>query len=247
MNIVSELTIESLKAKENNSLGNYESCLRSACELAPPICGMTWYGQKYRQMVRDDRWFAKSLIANGLKEGEGAMSLWKLAGYTCEHDIAEDIRQHAIDEARHAQLYITMLQLVFPDAIDVDSRLILDSMLPKYSLKHYPEKQSPISEELLFDQLIQMNLGEIRTRINQLLLRPVILAYCPPENRDRLTLIIDSIINDEVKHIRYTARLINRAMTKGFSDFICKTMYTRLAEFNEITISEVGDSRFEGA
>lgn len=247
MSMISEITIESLETKENNYLEKYESCLRSACELTPPVYDTAWYSQKYCQKARDRQWFAQSLVANSLKEGEGAMSLWNLAGYACEDEIAEDIRHHAIDEARHAQLYIVMLQLVFPDAIDVESRLILDSMLPKYSLKHYPEKQSPISEELLLDQLIQMNLGEIRTRINQLLLRPVILNYCLPENRDKLTRVIDSIINDETKHIGYTARLINRAMTKGFGDFIYETMYTRLRQFNEITVDEVGNSQFEGA
>jgi hypothetical protein len=93
----------------------------------------------------------------------------------------------------------------------------------------------------------QMNIGEIRTRIHQLLLRPMILAHCPKENRDRLTRILDSLLADETKHIEYTASLIEEFIEEGHSSFVYQTMQKRLAEFNQITLTEVGELTFDGA
>ncbi|WP_081431175.1 hypothetical protein [Moorena bouillonii] len=92
-----------------------------------------------------------------------------------------------------------------------------------------------------------MNIGEIRTRIHQLLLRPMILAHCPKKNHARLTRILNSLLADETKHIEYTAQLIEDFIKKGYSDFVDQTMQKRLAEFNQITLTEVGESTFDGA
>jgi hypothetical protein len=94
--------------------------------------------------------------------------------------------------------------------------------------------------------LIQMNIGEIRTRIHQLLLRPVITTHCPPEGRAKLQRVLDSLLGDETRHIEYTARLIEKAM-KESAGFVRRTMRQRLDEFNQITLEEVGELSFEGA
>jgi hypothetical protein len=96
------------------------------------------------------------------------------------------------------------------------------------------------------DELIQMNIGEIRTRIHQLLLRPVIMIHCPPEGRAKLQRILDSLLGDETRHIEYTARLIEKAM-EASAGFVRHTMKQRLDEFNQITLEEVGELSFEGA
>ncbi len=246
MNIVSQLTIDALKDHGNESLEQYEASLSAACEAHSPAFGMAWYGKKYRQVAQDPMWLANSLIANAAKEGEGSQKLWELAGRTGECNTAEQIRRHAIDESRHASLYIAMLDIAFPGAVDEALRSKLYSLSPGYTLKDKPQQTSPSNEATVLDELIQMNLGEIRTRIHQLLLRPVILAYCPANRRERLARILDSLLRDETRHIEYTAQLIEQAIAKGAADFVYKTMHNRLAEFNQITLDEVGELRFEG-
>jgi len=208
---------------------------------------MAWYGEKYREVASDPTWLANSLIANAAKEGEGSQKLWALAGRTADSEVAGEIREHAVDEARHARLYITMLGIAFPESVDENILAELGRLSPGYTSKDRPDKLPTASEAQVLDELIQMNIGEIRTRIHQLLLRPVITAHCPPEGRAKLQRILDSLLGDETRHIEYTARLIEKAMTEKSVGFVRQTMKERLAEFNRITLEEVGELSFEGA
>ncbi len=247
MNAVSELTIEALNKSGKESLEKYAGSLRAACELYPPPFGMAWYGEKYRQVACDPMWLANSLIANAAKEGEGSQKLWKLAGRTGDSSVVEKIRCHAIDESRHARLYIAMLNIAFPDAVEGELHSNLYDLSPGYTAKDSPKVMPPAPNASVLDELIQMNIGEIRTRIHQLLLRPVILAHCPLDGRGRLKRVLSSLLNDETRHIEYTARLIEQAAAQGSADFVYQTMRDRLAEFNQITLDEVGELNFDGA
>lgn len=247
MNAVSELTIQALNERGANALEKYTISLQAACEAHPPPFGMAWYGDKYRQVSQDPTWLANSLVSNAAKEGEGSRKLWELAGRTGDLGVAEDIRQHAIDEARHARLYIAMIDIAFPDTIDEGFRIALNELSPGYTMRDHPKTQRPSAEAQVLDEIIQMNIGEIRTRIHQLLLRPVIHAHCPSESRNKLKRVLDSLLLDETRHIEYTARIIELAFARGSSDFINRTMSKRLEEFNQITLQEVGGLVFDGA
>lgn len=246
MNAVYDLTIQGLKEKGAKSLEKYAISLQAACEAHPPPFGMAWYGDKYRQVSRDPTWLANSLVSNAAKEGEGSRKLWELAGRTDDLEVAEQIRRHAIDEARHARLYILMIDIAFPDAMDEACRTALNDLSPGYTLRDQPKVQPPSAEAQVLDEIIQMNIGEIRTRIHQLLLRPVIQAHCPSESRNKLKRVLDSLLLDETRHIEYTARLVEQAFTGGYSDFIQRTTSRRLDEFNQITLQEVGGLVFDG-
>lgn len=246
MAVVSDLTIEALERSGNETFTNYTATLTAACEKHPPPYGMSWYGDRYREVACDPSWLANSLIANAAKEGEGSRKLWLLAGRTGDVGISEEIRLHAIDEARHARLYIELLAIAFPEVVDANLRANLDTLSPGYTSQDYPTVTPKASEASVLDELIQMNIGEIRTRIHQLLLRPVLTAHCPAEGRGRLIRILDSLLADETKHIQYTARLIEKA-TQASYEFVSTTMEKRLEEFNQITLQEVGEACFEGA
>jgi len=206
---------------------------------------MAWYGEKYRNVAADPNWLALSLIANAAKEGEGAQKLWRLVARTEDQEVAEQIRMHAVDEARHARLYIVLLETAFPEAVSEELRPSLLALSPGYSPKDRPTTSQPVAENYVLDELIQMNIGEIRTRIHQLLLRPVLTVYCPSDRRGKLQKILDSLLDDETRHIEYTARLIERGCNRGFGDFVYHTMAKRLDEFNHITLREVGELTFD--
>ncbi|AUX46377.1 hypothetical protein SOCE26_078980 [Sorangium cellulosum] len=246
MTTVAELTLAALEQHGTEPLPAYAATLRASCAEHVPPFGMAWYGDKYREVASDPAWLASSLIANAQKEGEGSRGLWQLAGRTSDADTSDQIRLHAIDESRHANMYLAMLDLVFPDAVGSDLQPALDELSPRYTKKYRPLRTESASVEHVLDELIQMNLGEIRTRIHQLLLRPMITAHCVGERREKLTGVLDSLILDETRHIEYTARLIERASVTGLADFVRRTMAARLREFNDITLVEVGEAQFVG-
>jgi hypothetical protein len=201
---------------------------------------MAWYGDRYRELAVDLVWLARSLIDNAVKEGAGARKLWRLSGRTRDPAIAEQIRRHALDESRHALVYIAILATALPGAVPDTIRRSLMGLSPRYRFGEHPRRRRPASRRRVLDELIQMNIGEIRTRIHQLLLAPVIKTCCPRSGRRRLSRMLESLMHDETRHIEYTARLIERAAGEGEQAYVENTMARRLAEFNRITVAEVG-------
>jgi hypothetical protein len=239
-------TCKALRDRGTEPLAHYEAALDEAVQSAPPPFGQAWYGEKYRSFAADPQWFATSLIANAEKEAEGSRKLWELVGRCPDPKIAEQVRQHAIDESRHALLYVNILEILFPDALDEKDREYAHSLSPKYTQHDFPPETDKASMESVIDELIQMNIGEIRTRIHQLLMRPVAIAYCPDETQDRLMRILDSLMEDETKHIEYTARLIEGFCRDLNSELVGSLMRERVSDFNEITLDEVGEQKFVG-
>lgn len=248
MNVVAELTISALRESGGCELPHFEALLNSAFETYNVPFGQAWYGELYREKARDPQWLATSLVLNAEKEGEGARRLWEMAASTADADAADQVRRHAIDEARHAKIYIGMLDTLFPGCADDELRQHLDSISPGYSLQDSPARADALMDfSYTLDELIQMNMGEIRTRINQLMLEPVALAHCHPAGRHRVSRMLKSIINDETKHIFYTAALIERAAQNGHGGLVRDIIFGRLAQFCELTLEEVGAGTFEGS
>lgn len=240
---VPEIARQALAAQGLGALPYYFEALEQSCEQAPPPFGMAWYGERFRDFAVQPDWMANSLIQNASKEADGARQLWLLSGRTPDMHIAEAIRQHAIDEARHARYYIAMLDLAFPGAASPRDRDRFIAGLPRYSQADCPERTGPASLDSVFDELVQMNVGEIRTLIHQLLMRPVLTQHCPAANLAKLDALLDSIAEDEAKHIAYTARLIE-ARCSANAGQIQGLFVRRLAEFNDITLQEAGVADF---
>jgi hypothetical protein len=239
MTAVADLTLRALRRGRNDPFPVYARSLRAACLDVPPVFGSAWYGDRYRELATDPRWLAESLLVNAAKEGRGSRELWALAGRARDPIIAEAVREHALDESRHALMYLAILDLVFPGALG-GRRPAFRTLSPRYSAREHPPAGRPARSRQMLDALIQMNLGEIKTRINQLLMMPVVTAYCPPATRGRLARILRALLLDETRHVRYTARLIERAGATGEGAFVSVTMHRRLALLNRITLSEVG-------
>jgi len=245
MNIIAENTLAAVAAlRPLADLPVYREVLENACARTPPPFGMAWYGEKYRQYAADPYWLCQSLIANAEKEGEGAAKLWAIAGRAGGPSAA--IKAHAVDESRHAKVYISMLGTVFPGSVDPDLRASLLALSPGYRMSQDLPVASLGREQRLVDEIVQMNIGEIRTRIHQLLLKPVVLAHAGDETRPRATHMVDALLGDETRHIEYTARLLEGFARRGYEEFIRTSFQTRLQQFNEITLDEVGALVFDG-
>lgn len=246
MDPVAELTLEALEAEPSDALRHYRQALRAACEHSPPPYGTARYGEVYRTVAVDPSWLATSLITSSEREADGATRLWSLAACTSDADIAGKVKQHAIDEARHARWYVALLDIAFPGAVDPSLRPALDSISPSYAadMEPVPVEGSPFAYEMTLDDLIQSNIAEIRTSINHRLQRPVLMAHCAPERRQKLSILLDRLLRDEIAHIAYTARLIERFAGAGADDLVFDLMRSRMDDFNEITCDEIDQNVF---
>ena len=239
MKCVADMTLLALAELGVAPMPLYEALLREALERYPAPFGQRWYGDSYRQRARDPAWFLHSLIANADKESDGARQLWAIAAHTAAPHIAAQICSHAVDEARHARFYLQMARLTFPHAADDVTWRELMARTPLYTVRDAPDRTTPVDAAITLDELIQTNIGEIRTRIHQLLLRSVIVGHCAPEVRDRLVKLVDAVLHDETRHIAYTAALIDNAMREGQDQLVRDILVERLQQFNALTLVEV--------
>lgn len=189
---------------------HYRDALTTACRKAPPPFGTKNYKKIYRDVARDPNWMVISLIQNAQGEGEGSQHLWDLAACTPDVRVAAQIKAHAIDESRHSKAYVAMLDLTFPGIAENEFHAQLASLSPGYTQRSplKAHEGSPYASAITLDDLIQMNIAEIRTLVHHLLQRPMLLGYCAPERRHRLALLHDRLRLEEVRHIAYTAALI---------------------------------------
>jgi hypothetical protein len=247
VNVVAGLTVNALRRLDGEARPHYRRALTTACRKSPPVFGTRRYGDVYRATAVNPYWMATSLMMNAQREGEGAGQLWDLAVSTVDESIAAQIRQHAIDESRHSRAYIALLDLAFPGAVDEKFHAELTTLSPGYH-RHSPRDPhpgSPFAHPITVDDLIQMNIAEIRTLIHQRLQRPLLLAHCAPERRGRLTRILDVLLADETRHIAYTATLIEAFARTGGARETKQLMQERLSDFNAITLEDLGRNVFE--
>jgi rubrerythrin len=247
MNVIAELVVSSLKELQIASVPHYTDALVAAFDRWPPPYSRKGYGEIFRQVASDPCWLAESLVDNAWREGDGAGRLWSLAACTADEAVAAQVKQHALDESRHARWYVAMLQIVFPNAVEADQKAVIDSLSPGYTHQTplVPVEGSPFAHSTTVDDLIQMNIAEIRTCVHHLLQRPMLLAHCDPRQRSRLVPILESLLHDEKKHVGYTAQLIEEHARKGGADEVRALMSERVFDFNEITTKEVDQRIFE--
>ena len=247
MNIAAELTLKSLRSHYRAAGPYYRDALVTACRKSPPPFGTKNYEKIYRDVARDPNWMVVSLLQNAQGEGEGSAHLWDLAASTPDPQVAAQVKAHAIDESRHSKAYVAMLDLTFPDIVDNESHAELVSLSPGYTQRSPLEAHagSPYASAVTLDDLIQMNIAEIRTLVHHILQRPMLLRYCAPERRHRLALLHDRLQLDEGRHIGYTAALIEEFANRGQAGQVKRLMQERLSEFNAITNEDLGRGAFE--
>jgi hypothetical protein len=247
MNVIAELTISALRDLQITAVPHYTEALVAACDLSPPPYGAKSYGEIFRDAASDPSWLAASLIENAWREGDGSGRLWSLAACTAEGSMSAQVKQHAIDESRHSRWYIAMLDIVFPNAVDPSMRPDLEKLSPGYTIQSplAPVPGSPFAHAVTLDDLIQMNIAEIRTCVHHLLQRPMLLAYCEPSQRGRLMPLLDSLLYDEKKHVAYTALLIDEHGRNGEADAVRALTAERLHDFNQVTYDELDRRVFE--
>lgn len=240
--IVSEVVLTSLQSTGAPPLRTYARALVDACDAQSPVYGMAWYGIRYRALGRDADWFVNSLVANAEREGYGAERIWQFANLVSDEGVARGVRNHSIDEAKHSRMFVRLIELIFPTALDQELRDALWQLSPGYTQRRHPPilpTDSAVDVDAIADEVIQINLVEVRSLMLQLLLRPLALAYCPPSTRERSERILERLRADEVRHIAYSARAIEGYAEEVGEAYVLERMQARMRDLNAITADEV--------
>ncbi len=188
--------------------GLYLSFFRAAVADDIPPYFLPEYGESFRRHILSPVWVIQCLVSNAIKEGEGSCDLSIVADSCTDEELRAQLVQHLEDEARHCRLYLRLIDIVFPGSMPEDVLAEIENKLPP--LVHRPTPRPPMNDWQLLDNLIQVNLGEVRTCIHQRLLEPVLQAYCPENRRPKLERALKWLASDESRHIQYTAQRIGQ-------------------------------------
>jgi len=226
---------------------DYFAGLEQALHDEPPPFGTAEYGLIYRSLAVEPRWMAVSLITNAEREGDGATRLWSLAACSPDPGHAELLKRHACDESRHALLYLALLDLAFPGSVSPQFRAELRQLSPGFAMHQqvYPVPGSPYAKAPTLDDFIQMNIAEIRTAIHHIMQRPALAQHCPEESAPAIRRIQDSLLRDELRHIAYTAVLIEEYAHQPEGARLAELFGIRLRNFNDITTRELGNNVYD--
>jgi hypothetical protein len=135
-----------------------------------------------------------------------------------------------------------LVQLAFPGLADESFIAEQRSFLPDIRKRVYTKAGTPLDESALIDALVQMNIAEIRTRIHLELFAPLIYGLTPAEDREAVARILRGLARDEVRHIGYTAHLMEEWAHAGSPELIKELYVRRLRDFNRITVSQTEGS-----
>jgi len=109
----------------------------------------------------------------------------------------------------------------------------------------FPVPGSPYAKNATIDDFLQMNIAEIRTAIHHILQRPALAKHSGSDKMKRIVSIQDSLLRDELKHVSYTAVLIEQAAEKFTADQLADLFRRRFHDFNRITFDELGEGTFD--
>ena len=226
----------------------YLNTLTRALEEEPPPFCTDNYSDIYREASANGQWLAISLITNSEREGDGAKRLWSLAA--CSDDdkeVQQLIKRHAVDESNHAKAYLALLDLAFPGAVEPKFRSELNQLSPSFTIGQelFVVEGSPYARKPSIDDFVQMNIAEIRTTIHHMMQRPALAAHCPEPNRVRMTKILDTLLRDELRHVSYTAVLIEARANGPDAARFPELLTRRVRDFNRITNEEFGNAIFD--
>jgi hypothetical protein len=221
-------------------LPHYSDCINRAFEAVAPVFTRQRYSDFFFHCASIvPGWLARVVMANADAESHGSEKLHYLWRGSVDNEIvATDVLEHSKDEAGHSRIFVSLVQEIFPnayaEAILADKRKSM-FRIDKAALE---ADRFRLAEDHLIDHLVQMNMGEIRTRIHMQLLSPVLFAFTPLDTREHVSDTLHRLVTDEVRHINYTAQFIEAWCETGDHTRICDLYARRLRDFHEVTIEQ---------
>jgi hypothetical protein len=245
---LAEQVVGELHRKNARRYPLYERILIHAFNVNAPVFSDDRFSRRYEQLAADGQWFANQLVANACLEGYGSEQIWKFSNRLDNDHFAEKVRFHALDESRHASMFVTALKLTFPGLLegeDSETQVRIEQMQPRYSQSRHPPIEKAPEHQRLFEkesinELIQVHITEIRALVLQYVVRQALIKHAPDQSHSRLVRISDRLISDEIRHIDYSAEIFEHyASRDGNADYFFQCFEDRLRDFNLMTQEEL--------
>lgn len=221
-------------------LESYGQCLRAAFNAYEPVFTKEHYADFYLKCsVQEPAWIPSNILANAKKESDGSQLLYEFWRRVHGHEELEsDIMFHTKDEIRHSKLFLTLAELAFPQINEQSFIAELRKSLFALNELDAEKVAEDLSQEDMADHLVQMNLGEIRTRIHISMIAPLVSALSPAETRLKVEKLLASLVNDETKHIAYTAKHLERMSEELGTNFLQCLFIKRTQDLHNHTVAE---------
>lgn len=224
----------------DSDLPNYSDSLGDAFRQVDPVFTRERYCDFFWHCASTvPGWLAHVILANAEAESHGSarlIKLWERVDYN--HVAEREIMIHGRDESRHSRVFLDLVERAFHDLVRPGVVDELRATLPDIRGKTHVKADSRLDEADLIDALVQMNIAEIRTRIHLELFAPLIYRSTPAYDRPRVARVMRALGRDEVRHIGYTARLMEQWAAAGASRVVYDLYARRLREFNAMTIAD---------
>ncbi|WP_035792325.1 hypothetical protein [Kitasatospora mediocidica] len=232
LNVVREYT--------DHELPHYTDALTAAFQDVQPVFARPRYAEFFWHCATTvPGYAARVTLANGPAESEGSEKLFTLWQGVHHDDVAaEQVLQHARDESAHSRLFVRLTETAFPAFLPPGAGTRLAATMPDIRTRPLDKTSVSVPHEHLIDHLVQMNIGEIRTRLHMHLFAPIIFGFTPTQEKPTSRRILESLVKDEVRHIGYTALLMEQWATDGAGERIRALYQNRLHIFNELTVEQ---------
>jgi hypothetical protein len=233
-----------LKEYNDNDLSQFTGILKESFKSVQPVFTKQKYVDFFWQCASTvPGWIEQVVLANADAESEGSkklLELWKST--TVNKEIEDSILFHARDESRHSHLFVKLVSMAFPNTYSKEDLKNQKNSLTKIKPADLQKNNEIVSDNILLDHLIQMNMGEIRTLVHMHFLGPVIYSMTPKESQDKVATILQGLAKDEVVHIGYTSKLIEDWCSDGNYE-LAKSLYReRLYDFHKLTVEQTEDT-----
>jgi hypothetical protein len=184
-------------------------------------------------------WLPHVLLASAKAESEGSLEL--LNFWQCVHNFPEAetwVLTHAKDESRHSRLFIKLINLAYPKFFNKEELTVVKNSLSVIGKEQTTKSEINIDDDLFMNGLMQVNIGEIRTRLHMHLLAPVFYNMTPKENQPEVGRLLEGLEHDEVRHIAYTVEILETWARNGGAKRMRETYRDRLHVFHRRTLRE---------
>jgi len=221
----------------------YSEALTNAFDEVDPLFVRKQYADFFWHCSKTvPGWLPNVVLASAAKENEGSMALLSLWQSMRNIEDAEHwVLFHAKDESRHSRVFIRLVELTFPNFFQPAEVAAVQKSLHRIT-EHDLQKKDQLEHDILMDYLMQINMGEIRTRIHMHLLAPLFYNLAPRENQYQVGKILEGLENDEVRHIAYTVNILEDWAGDGNLERLRDIYHQRTSFFHRRTIRETEEA-----
>jgi hypothetical protein len=219
----------------------YMSALESAAREEPLACGTSLYTEMYVTAAENGQWMVLSLLRRSSGEADEAKRLWARAAGCGDSRSRQHLKRSAVERSGHVLVYLSLIDLAFPDALTPQFRKELGSLAPGYTLDQPLPDSVGSGPPLSPAEVVLLNLEGLRKTVLGDLQRSAITQHCPADDHPRVAAVLDALRRDHLDQVSRTAWWIELVTEPGGSDGLTPLFISCLRRFNRATAEEAID------